>query len=513
MLVLPPWLKRSSPAIVLILAAILLAPSYWVALHTPATGIYHDDSLYLITAKALAEGRGYTIESTPQAMPQTKYPVLFPALLAIVWKLSPQFPANLIYFKLIPLLATLIWLVLSFHLLKRQTGNALFAAGVIALTASSSTVVFLSSAVLSETTFAALTTGSLMLWLRHQRTGKQSDLVLAAALAAAAFHTRTIGITVIGAGLAALLLSKKYRAAFEFGLVCVTATLPWFIWQFIHRGAYDPYLSQANYYTKYNILLSFSWGQKIQIALKNLLFLPFSLQALFDQPWAAVLGVVAIPFAIRGVYLAKLPLVVRAFIWFTIGIIVLWAWPPLRFLIPVLPVLIWAVWMGVPGKFRPLFLVIILILFWVSSYACLKYSKQALSTGLWYPLKHSQNAWRDFERQLDWIKQNTEQHSLIQSNVDPTIYLFTGRKAIRGSFRNASLAWYLDEKEPLGSPTDFEEILSKNDVDFVVSTPWPWFFESELFAKLVAANTNSLQPVHKGESGNFVIYRRMTMLR
>ena len=42
-------------------------------------------------------GDGYRIESLPGQPYQTKYPPLYPALLAGIWKLNPQFPANLVH--------------------------------------------------------------------------------------------------------------------------------------------------------------------------------------------------------------------------------------------------------------------------------------------------------------------------------------------------------------------------------------------------------------------------------
>jgi hypothetical protein len=86
--------KGYAAATLLLAAATILAPSYWASLKTPAAGIYHDDAIYILTARTLAEGRGYSIDSLPTPIAQTKYPILFPALLAVVWKLMPDFPAN-----------------------------------------------------------------------------------------------------------------------------------------------------------------------------------------------------------------------------------------------------------------------------------------------------------------------------------------------------------------------------------------------------------------------------------
>src|SRR5580765_4929334 len=71
-------------------ALLFIAWAYWTALHAPAVGMFHDDGVYLVTAKSLATGHGYRIVSLPGEIAQTKYPILFPALLAAVWKVSPQ---------------------------------------------------------------------------------------------------------------------------------------------------------------------------------------------------------------------------------------------------------------------------------------------------------------------------------------------------------------------------------------------------------------------------------------
>ena len=55
----------------------LLLPAIFVAFFhrdLPSLGAYHDDGVYLATAKAIAEGKGYRIESLPDERWQSKYP-------------------------------------------------------------------------------------------------------------------------------------------------------------------------------------------------------------------------------------------------------------------------------------------------------------------------------------------------------------------------------------------------------------------------------------------------------
>jgi hypothetical protein len=58
-----------------------LLPSAWLAWRfraMPQLGAYHDDAVYLVSAKALADHSGYRIVSLPEQPFQTKYPPVFP---------------------------------------------------------------------------------------------------------------------------------------------------------------------------------------------------------------------------------------------------------------------------------------------------------------------------------------------------------------------------------------------------------------------------------------------------
>src|SRR6266478_423278 len=57
-------------------------------------GYYHDDSLYLVSAKALATAQGYRVISLPGNPVQTKSPPAYPFLLSLAWRAYPSFPGN-----------------------------------------------------------------------------------------------------------------------------------------------------------------------------------------------------------------------------------------------------------------------------------------------------------------------------------------------------------------------------------------------------------------------------------
>ena len=68
-------------------------------------GVHHDDGVYVLTAKALAAGEGYRLVQLPERPLQTKYPILYPAVLAIVWRAWSTFLDNLVTMQLLSCIA------------------------------------------------------------------------------------------------------------------------------------------------------------------------------------------------------------------------------------------------------------------------------------------------------------------------------------------------------------------------------------------------------------------------
>ncbi len=71
----------------LLLGLALLPAAYlaWQARDVPHLGSFHDDAIYLETARGLARGEGYRLGSLPGEPAQTKYPPLYPAWLSLAW--------------------------------------------------------------------------------------------------------------------------------------------------------------------------------------------------------------------------------------------------------------------------------------------------------------------------------------------------------------------------------------------------------------------------------------------
>src|SRR6266850_2379174 len=322
--------------------------AYWTALHAPAVGMFHDDGIYAVTAKSLATGRGYRIVSLPAEIAQTKYPILFPALLAVVWKLFPEFPQNLFWLKLTPFACTLVWGALAYQLFREKTGSARAAMALTGWMAIAPWMMFLGTALLSETLFAALMTGALVL-LGRLETGRGgwTAVVGVAVLTSAAFLTRSAGITLIVAGGLVLCMRGRWKQVAAFAVICVALCGPWIWWQAQQHSAaldHEPYYSRANY-RSWNILLRFTPAEKAQILSQNVLGALLAPAALVGVPatgggpmLALALGALIVTGFVAS--LAWRPAALEIFVLMYGAVVLSWAWPPVRFVAPLLPVLL-----------------------------------------------------------------------------------------------------------------------------------------------------------------------------
>src|SRR5712692_1636786 len=148
--------KKAVALAIVLLALVPAARLAWMAREMPHFGHLHDDSIYWVSGKSIAEGRGYRILSLPGEPFQTKYPPLWPLMLAAIWKIDPRFPENL------KLGMALAWLMLPAFLAvtwrwSRTVGFGLPArVAMCALIALGPSVVFFSTSLLSDLAFSAL---------------------------------------------------------------------------------------------------------------------------------------------------------------------------------------------------------------------------------------------------------------------------------------------------------------------------------------------------------------------
>lgn len=237
-----------------------------VFLPSPHSG--GDNAGYVALGHALVSGEGYTEVWDPAAPPHTKYPPVFPALLAVAMALGATGWASL---KVVPVLATLLAVAGVFLWARRRLGEeAGFA--VALLTGVTPSLLYHSHWLLSDVPFLAFTV--LALWrleglVAGPGTGSSGGgppvsssgegsagegsakggappvaaeppptpwlhLLLATLLVALAYFTRSAGLPLVVAGVAALAWRRRWR---ETAVVGFGVGVPALLWLLRNRAA------------------------------------------------------------------------------------------------------------------------------------------------------------------------------------------------------------------------------------------------------------------------------------
>jgi hypothetical protein len=502
----------------LVVGMLFLASAYAIAFFAPATGLFHDDGIYLVTARALAEGQGYRIISLPQAPPQTKYPILFPWLLSLTWRLAPSFPDNVLLLRIVPLASAIVWLWLSWRLLLSCGATRGAATVVVALIATSPWVVFLGTALLSETLFAALLTGSLLL-LTQTRAGSVPigrTCTIAGLLAGACFLTRTAGLAVVLAGFAWLVVNRRRAGALAYGAAAAALMIPWAWWVQSNAGADAESYYSASSYQSWNVVFHYSWPEKFAVVATNAvqsILAPLALWGIDMGAWFAVPAALLAACACRGVWLTRTHPVSWCVIAY-MGTILLWLWPPARFLVPVLPLLLWQSWVAIRGAPKLLVAAVATLLLATSSSALVQAAAHARASGLMWPRAEYAEDWHQLSTLFEWIRRETPPNVVLTGNLDPTYFLYTGRKSVRAFVVDPYVLYYSDNRmtsRPLGSVSDFGRRLLDSGADYCVWSPGPAFGESPHFRRLLDDLSREVPGALTIASGDevtgYVVYR------
>jgi hypothetical protein len=306
-----------------------------VAMPTPHPG--GDNAGYLTLAHSLLQGTGYTELWDPGTPPHTKYPPVLPLILAGFMALGVQswFTLKL----LVAASAVSLAVLLTFLWASGRRGPVF--GGLVAIPVLLSAGWLQASRwILTEPLFLVLTLGCLAAAERVLRPGEDGEgappsrratllLVLAGALAVLAFFTRSAGLPLVVALLAALVLVRQFRAGAVLGGVFA---LPAGIWALRARrggeGAYQDEFWMANPYDP----------ELGTIGIGGLLLRVWSNLRLYVAGWVR--------------RLRPRPGPAELFVPLYLGLILLWpeVWSGDRFLLPLYPfILLWAgevIWDG-----------------------------------------------------------------------------------------------------------------------------------------------------------------------
>jgi len=422
-------------------------------------GIYYDDGTYLALARSLASGEGYVYSNLPGAVPGVKYPPAYPAVLAATWKAFGLYPENLGALKA---LNALFWGLAAggtFLLFTRGSRRRTVAIGLVTLYAFL-TIPSMSVAtvLLSEPLFLLVCVGALLVASRDPGRrdavpepeigwrwpgGEPGWAVGVGLVAAAAFLTRSIGLTLIASLLLPLLLRRRWLSA---GVVVAVVGVPaagWLAWTRVHAaevpgpiagqyGSYGAWLGQSfegGVIGRLREVITANWGPFVETL--QFVWVPRAPGLALAVVLLAVGG--ATVYGALSVWRRNPALVLFPVIY--LGLVFVWPYGPYRFyyaIVPLLTLLAFeGLWEAVP-KIRAD------LPRWGAPVAAIVAAIFVVNALVYHGRGHAVKSWtspqtvpaRAYAPLNDWIRSNTAPDEVIASALDPYVHWETGRLAV-----------------------------------------------------------------------------------
>lgn len=350
-------------------------------------GMVQDDAWYVLLAKALATGEGYTMINSPTGGIRPITPPGFPALLALFWLIWPDFPANLWLLKSVSIAAMLgVGLVVFFYFKNDRELPPFLALAISAATILYPALVFHATGmVMSECVFMLFQFAAIVAIGRSRQSNSTAPwryAALGGLLASLAILTRSAGIGLIAGSLLYLLKERCGRQALIVGTVVVLLAGSWFGYARAHAPTLEQRAEQASsivqpYHEQFWQRLAGSrttgtitvgelpdrvWTNLVEISridMGAVALYPFYRalvpgEKVFLSRPAVWLSLALTVLAIIGlVTTARQRLSPAEFVVpLSLAVSVLWSWEQFRFLLPLIPFLIFYQLMGVRVVFQ-----------------------------------------------------------------------------------------------------------------------------------------------------------------
>jgi hypothetical protein len=516
-----PLLAGAVALLVIVLGGQRLVPG--------VVGAYHDDGIYASTARALADGRGYTLVHLPETPPQTKYPVLFPAVLAGLVLIRPTFADALVAMQWLTLLTAALAVGLSYlYLVRFGYAGRVSAAAATALFATTPAASFYGSQVLSEMPFAVLVVAGL--W-RLEATLEQDGPSLGAQLAtglliALPLVCRAAGLATLLAGVAIVIAR---RAPVRWVLIGVLPIAGLWLYPTLRGWLVSPGDDVLGYYTDYAGAWTAIAGSRIvQVATRNAVFALHELGRLgiegvaparaggLSLPLFVGLGALLLGQLTRAAWRGRvLPVSLLAYL----TMLAVWPWPPGRFLVPLLPLFLPYLVAATrvdesKGLRRAATLLALALLATMNARLSVTYADRSQRDRFPYPngsLSVEAVQWSSYDRLFAWLRRETAPSAVVASGMDTMVYLYAERPAFRPFALRADALFYGSPIPPTGTAAELRSALTRHGARYLAMTPMIGFGEEAAFVRQVAEARRRypdlLTVVYQAADPRFVVYR------
>ncbi len=434
----------SKHKVLLLFTIIYLILSFF--LFDPKLFVGGDNAVYIILAESITSGKGYRNLHLPDESPHTQYPFGFPLLLSLPILL---FGTNIIILKLFVVLTSIGALFFMYRLCElffREKVDF-----IMAFYISIPILITFNHWILSEMPFLCFSLAALYFFMKAKQ-DKEYLYFISIFLATYAFLIRMVGISLIAAMMLSLALRKQYKYFIIFLLIFLTVLIPWLI-RSVSIGPEGGYIDQL--LTKKPYLIESGKVGPRDLAIRgwnnfifySLLLLPLTLLTSILSPWIlGVMGVMFIVLTIIGfVERRRRMFVVEYYFLFAVLLLLVWpeVWATERFLLPILPIIIIYIYIGLfqlerKIKFKYSVHLITGIFVFINLLSIFPQVKNAVVNNNAY-LRGDMYAgyrrdWRNYFDVIEWIKENVPEEKIIMARKPEFVYLLSRHRSLTCPF-------------------------------------------------------------------------------
>src|SRR3984885_564492 len=496
---------------------LLLIPSAFYALKNadmPEFGKLHDDGILFVSAKSIASGDGYRILSLPERPAETKYPILYPLYLSLIWRVNGNFPENLTTARWFSWPLLVLCLALSWAYWRDEKCAWI----VVTILAVSPYLILFGDGLFSEIFFLCWLLGVLIV-------GRREGLAMAlpaGILAGLSYLSRTAGIALLLSMPAYYMWRRESRRALAFAAGMLPFILGWGLWSATHKSpASSTTLAYYTDYVKFQFL-NVGLDNFAVVLWKNVDELLYSVGSLIVPQVVALLPVkiltqvIAIAMISGVVRLARRGVAVpyALFALVSSGMLVVWHFPPTeRFVLPIFPLLAAGLVVElehltqiIRTAFRHkdagqrvvagVFALAVVVIFGGA------FSLELFVTFKAMPDQTSADRTRLIETRQTyaWILQRVPPGAGILSNDDPLLYLYTGPP---GNYSPLLPRWWYagDHDKVIGFLKDVVPYCRTRGFDYILATEfdvsrWGGELDAPAAERAIAENP-LLEPLYR----------------
>jgi hypothetical protein len=509
--------------------AVALAVACWAAFAfgTPILG--HDEGIYVLTAASIRESGEYRLTNLPSRPLQTKYPPLYPLVLAGV--LAPDVPVadQVIRLKVVNAVCLAVTVVLTAVLLRRIGVSGPWPlASALLLLALSPGMLASTNWLMAEQLFTTLLVAVVVAAPQSVTDRSAWRLAAAALLAGLATLTRSVGIAVCIGLLWYLGRTLGRTRAVVAGLIMLALVGPWWIWASLDEST--PVSPLERYYVTYE---RSAWARFVETPGFASLMLVSNARGLASAV-PLVAGFYTVTTAVIGATLTCVGLVrarrlqlTRLIVAISVVYILIAAGHPMnldRYVVPLLPPAVLllsagftALTTGTSIRARtwnvPVHLAMALLVaanvLWARHYTVV--ARMGKNAGIGYVQPFD---WKGFEEVSAWLRANSAPTAIIASGYDTTYAAYTGRRGLRPWLHEPE-AYDPSYGRYLRWSTDVDttaRLLTQADVSYLIVDPYlpdgPGMHARTMVHALMRRYPGRWELCFTSSDGRHQIYRR-----